>query len=85
MHHALKTGYRHIDSARVYRNEEPCGDAIRASGVPRSEIFFTSKVAPRNMGYNGTKTSIASSLKQSGLDYIDLQVMTRPMSSIYIY
>ena len=53
--HALRTGYRHIDSARAYRNEQPCADAIRASGLPRSEIFFTSKVPPQSMGYEETK------------------------------
>src|SRR5271154_4325531 len=55
--HAFKTGYRHVDSARVYRNEQPCADAIRASGIPREEIFFTSKVPPRSMGYEATKVS----------------------------
>lgn len=57
--HAFRSGYRHVDSARAYRNEQPCADAIRAfmkeSGVPRSEIFFTSKVPPRAMGYENTK------------------------------
>ncbi|MCJ1470884.1 hypothetical protein MMC07_009531 [Pseudocyphellaria aurata] len=43
---AFKAGYRHVDSARVYRNEGPCADAIKKSGIPRSEIFFTSKVPP---------------------------------------
>lgn len=77
--HALKTGYRHIDSARAYRNEQPCADAIRASGIPRSEIFFTSKVPPRSMGYEATKAAIESSFKQTGLDYIDLCVFAISM------
>jgi diketogulonate reductase-like aldo/keto reductase len=59
--HAFSAGYRHVDSARAYRNEQPCADAIRAfmkeSGVSRSEIFFTSKVPPRNMGYDNTKVT----------------------------
>ena len=76
--HAFKTGYRHIDSARVYRNEQPCADAIRRSGIPRSEIFFTSKVPPRSMGYDATKASIESSFKQTGLDYIDLYLVHAP-------
>ena len=61
--HAFKTGYRHIDSARAYRNEQPCADAIRSSthSIPRSEIFFTSKVPPRAMGYKATEVSSPSS------------------------
>lgn len=61
-----------VDSARVYRNEQPCADAIRKSGISRNDIFFTSKVPPRSMGYEATKASIESSFKQTGLDYIDL-------------
>ncbi|KAL2058084.1 hypothetical protein ABVK25_001702 [Lepraria finkii] len=76
--HAFKTGYRHVDSARVYRNEQPCAEAIRKAGIPRSEIFFTSKVPPRSMGYDKTKESINSSFKQTGLDYIDLYLIHAP-------
>ncbi|KAL9125956.1 MAG: hypothetical protein Q9217_004916 [Psora testacea] len=76
--HAFRNGYRHIDSARVYRNEQPCADAIRKSGIPRSEVFFTSKVPPRSMGYEATKASIESSFKQTGLDYIDLYLIHSP-------
>ncbi|KAL2041959.1 hypothetical protein N7G274_005147 [Stereocaulon virgatum] len=76
--HAFKTGYRHVDSARVYRNEQPCADAIRKAGIPRSEIFFTSKVPPRAMGYEKTKDSINSSFSQTGLDYIDLYLIHAP-------
>lgn len=61
-----------VDSARAYRNEGPCSAAIENSGIPRSEIFFTTKVPPRSMGYEQTKASIESSFKQTGLDYIDL-------------
>ncbi|KAL9628255.1 MAG: hypothetical protein Q9164_007345, partial [Protoblastenia rupestris] len=76
--HAFKQGYRHIDSARVYRNEQPCADAIRKSGIPRSEIFFTSKVPPRSMGYEATKAAIESSFTQTGLEYIDLYLIHAP-------
>ncbi|KAL8670177.1 MAG: hypothetical protein Q9168_005274 [Polycauliona sp. 1 TL-2023] len=76
--HAFKNGYRHIDSARVYRNEGPCADAIRKSGIPREEIFFTTKVPPRSMGYEATKASIKSSLSQTGLEYIDLYLIHCP-------
>ncbi|KAI9884889.1 MAG: hypothetical protein M1823_003330 [Watsoniomyces obsoletus] len=76
--HALKTGYRHIDSAVVYRNEEPCGEAIRKSGIPRNDIFYTSKVLPRSMTYESTKTSVETSLRKTGLDYIDLYLIHAP-------
>lgn len=56
----------------MYRNEGPCSDAIRNSGIPREEIFLTSKVPPRSMGYEKTKAAIESSFAQTGLDYIDL-------------
>lgn len=61
-----------IDSAVVYRNEEPCAEAIRKSGIPREDIFFTSKVPPRAMSYESTKTFVNTSLRKTGLDYIDL-------------
>lgn len=75
---AFESGYRHVDSARVYRNEQPCADAIRKCGIPRSEIFFTSKVPPRSMGYDATKSAIASSFSQTGLEYIDLYLIHAP-------
>ena len=75
---AFESRYRHVDSARVYRNEQPCADAIRKSGIPRSEIFFTSKVPPRSMGYDATNSAIASSFSQTGLDYIDLYLIHAP-------
>ncbi|MDI1490081.1 MAG: hypothetical protein OHK93_001281 [Ramalina farinacea] len=68
--HALRTGYRHIDSARVYRNEQPCADAIRTTSLP--------PVPPKAMGYDATKNSIASSLSQTGLEYIDLYLVHAP-------
>ncbi|KAL8782631.1 MAG: hypothetical protein Q9213_005218 [Squamulea squamosa] len=67
-----------IDSARAYRNEGPCAEAIKKSGIPRSEIFFTSKVPPRSMGYEQTKSSINSSFSQTGLEYIDLYLIHAP-------
>lgn len=62
--HAFKTGYRHIDSARAYRNEQPCADAIRSSthSIPRSEVYFTSKVPPRAMGYEAASVIQYSNL-----------------------
>lgn len=76
--HALKTGYRHIDSARVYRNEAPCAAAIKASGLKRQEIFFTSKIGPRDMGYDNTRKAIAASFAETGLDYLDLMLIHAP-------
>ncbi|KAL9612156.1 MAG: hypothetical protein Q9167_003235 [Letrouitia subvulpina] len=67
-----------VDSARAYRNEGPCAEAIKKSGIPREELFFTTKVPPRSMGYNETKASIKSSFSQTGLDYIDLYLIHAP-------
>ena len=63
-----------VDSARAYRNEGPSAEAIKKSGIPRSEIFLTSKVPPLAIGYEQTKSSIESSFTQTGLEYIDLYV-----------
>ncbi|KAI0908634.1 2,5-diketo-D-gluconic acid reductase A [Ustulina deusta] len=77
---AFKAGYRHIDSAAAYRNESGCGDAIRASGLPRSDIFYTSKVPTQVVkgGYEATKEQIDKSLKTAGVDYIDLMLLHAP-------
>lgn len=76
--HALKAGYRHIDSARAYRNEAPCASAMAKSGLPRSEIFFTSKVPPKAMGYENAKQAIEASFAETGLSYIDLYLIHSP-------
>ena len=76
--HAFKVGYRHVDSARVYRNEQSCADAIRKSGLKREEIFFTSKVPPKSLGYEAAKKAIESTFFQTGLDYIDLYLIHAP-------
>ncbi|KAI1402863.1 aldo-keto reductase [Hypoxylon fuscum] len=75
---ALNNGYRHIDSAAAYRNEEGCGDAIRSSKLPRSEIYFTSKIPRAGMSYANAKAQIETSLKTSGFDYIDLMLIHSP-------
>lgn len=62
----------HPDTARVYRNEQPCADAVRKCKIPRRDLFFTTKIPPRAMGYEQAKKSIESSFKQTGLEYIDL-------------
>ncbi|KAI0734168.1 Aldo/keto reductase [Fomitopsis betulina] len=80
--HALETGYRHIDSAEWYYNERDCGRAIRdfcaATGVPRSEVFFTTKLQ-NNGGYSAAKAAIARSYQKSGLGCIDLYLMHSPI------
>lgn len=78
--HALSSGYRHIDSARAYNNEGPVAEAMRASGLPRSSIFLTTKVppGPGPMGYEGTKKQIATSFAKTDLDYIDLYLVHAP-------
>ena len=76
--HAFKSGYRHVDSARAYHNEQPCADAIRASGIPRSEIFFTSKIPPRDKTYEDAKKAIDTTFAETGLDYVDLYLIHAP-------
>ncbi|KAL0931541.1 aldo keto reductase [Colletotrichum truncatum] len=74
---ALKVGYRHIDSAASYKNEAGCGSAIRqAKDIPRSDIFFTSKV--RYIHYDGAKDQVEATLKETGLEYIDLMLLHCP-------
>ncbi|KAL2126983.1 hypothetical protein VTI74DRAFT_11533 [Chaetomium olivicolor] len=77
---ALEAGYRHIDSAASYRNEGACGEAIRAAAasIPRSHIFFTSKVPPQKMSYEGAKAQVQDTLARCGLGYIDLMLLHAP-------
>lgn len=72
---ALKAGYRHIDTAAAYGNEESVGKAIKDSGVPREEIFVTTKVWNRDQGYESTLKACETSLEKLGLDYIDLYLI----------
>ncbi|KAI0392324.1 aldo-keto reductase-like protein [Xylariaceae sp. FL0594] len=77
---ALKIGYRHIDSAVAYRNEGPCGNAIRASKIPRSDIFFTTKIPTQAIksGYDAVKEQVDKSLETAGVDYFDLILLHAP-------
>lgn len=75
---ALKAGYRHIDSAEGYYNEESVGQAIRESGIPRKEIFLTTKLTNRHRTYEDAKQAIEDSLARLGLDYIDLYIIHWP-------
>lgn len=76
--HAIKSNYRHVDSATVYRNEEPAAKGMLASGIPRDQLFFTSKVPPRSINYDDAKKCVDESLKKTGLDYIDLYLLHAP-------
>ena len=76
---AIKVGYRHVDSAIYYQNEAACCLALVKSGVPRENLFFTSKIPPNSMSYEGAKAEIKSSLeKAEGLGYIDLMLLHSP-------
>lgn len=79
---ALKAGYRHIDTAAAYFNEEDVGKAVRDSGIPRDEIFVTSKLWLQDHGYEGAKRGIARSLRKLGLDYIDLYLIHQPYGDV---
>ena len=75
---ALEAGYRHIDTAQAYGNEEGVGQGIRESGLKREEVFITSKVKAELKSYKKAKASIDESLKKLGVDYIDLMLIHCP-------
>lgn len=75
---ALKAGYRSLDTAQSYFNEEEVGAAIEKSGVPREEIFLTTKVWVEHYGYDACKRSVEESLKKLKTDYIDLMLLHQP-------
>lgn len=79
---ALKAGYRHIDTAAAYFNEEDVGKAIRDSGIPREEIFVTSKLWLQDHGYEAAKKGIARSLRKLGIGYIDLYLIHQPYGDV---
>lgn len=76
---ALETGYRLIDTAAVYGNEEAVGSAIKKSGIPREEIFLTTKLWVQDASYDGVKKALETSLKKLGTDYLDLYLIHQPM------
>lgn len=75
---ALEAGYRHIDTAQSYKNEEGVGQALKETDVPRGEIFVTTKLHNRWHGYDRTKEAIKGSLEKLGVDYIDLLLIHWP-------
>lgn len=77
---ALALGYRHIDTARIYGNERDVGTAVRDSGLPRQEIFVTTKLWNDDQGYESTLRACERSLKELGLEYVDLYLVHWPVS-----
>ena len=80
---AISVGYRSIDTAQAYANEEGVGNAISKCGVPRDELFITTKVWISNAGYEKAKASIDESLKKLKTDYIDLLLIHQPFGDYY--
>lgn len=81
---ALNAGYRMIDTATVYFNEETVGAAIKKSGIPREEIFVTSKFWAQDAGYENTKNAFHLSLEKLGLDYLDMYLVHVPFGDYYV-
>ena len=80
---AISVGYRAIDTAQAYGNEEAVGRAVKNSGVPRDQIFLTTKVWVSNGGYENAKKSIEESLRKLSTDYIDLLLIHQPFNDYY--
>lgn len=80
---ALKAGYRSIDTAQSYFNEEEVGNAIRKSGVAREDIFLTSKVWIENYGYEACRRSVEESLRKLQTEYLDLMLLHQPFADYY--
>ena len=80
---ALSVGYRMIDTAQAYQNEEGVGNAIKKSGIPREDIFLVSKIWMTNYGYEAAKASIDESLRKLQTDYLDLMLLHQPFCDYY--
>lgn len=80
---ALSVGYRMIDTAQAYHNEEGVGAAVKNSGIARAELFLVSKIWISNYGYEKAKRSIDESLRKLGTDYIDLMLLHQPFCDRY--
>jgi diketogulonate reductase-like aldo/keto reductase len=79
---ALRFGYRHIDTARIYGNEADVGAAVRDSGVPREEVFVTTKLWNQDQGYDRALRAFDASLKRLGLAYVDLYLLHWPVAGL---
>lgn len=80
---AIQSGYRLIDTASAYENEEAVGRAIRRSGVPREELFVTTKLWITDTSYEGAKRGFRRSMERLGLEYIDLYLIHHPFHDYY--
>jgi len=80
--YALEAGYRHIDTAKIYDNEHSVGEAIREGGLPRSDVFVTTKLWNTDHGYDATMRAFAESREKLGLDYVDLYLVHWPVEGI---
>lgn len=80
---ALRVGYRLLDTAAIYMNEEAVGRAIAQSGVPRDELFVTTKLWVQDAGYDRTKKAFDHSLRRLGLDHVDLYLIHQPYGDVY--
>jgi len=80
---AIDSGYRLIDTAQAYGNEEAVGSAIKKRGVPRNELFITTKLWIQSNGYEGTRKAFENSLKRLQLDYLDLYLIHQPYGDVY--
>ena len=82
---AIDAGYRHIDTATLYNNERGVGDGVRASGVPRDEVFVTTKVWDDDHGFDKTRRAFDTSLELLGFDYVDLYLIHWPVPSTDLF
>ncbi len=80
---ALKAGYRLIDTAQAYENENEIGCAIKKSGIPREDIFITTKIRMKNYGYENCRKSVVESLENLGVDYLDMVLLHQPFGDYY--
>jgi diketogulonate reductase-like aldo/keto reductase len=83
VYEAIQAGYRLIDTAASYLNEEAVGKGIKKSGVPREELFITTKLWVQDASYEGAKKAFDHSLKRLGLDYLDLYLIHQPYGDVY--
>ena len=79
---ALETGYRHIDTAKLYNNERDVGEAVRESGIARGEIFITTKLWNSDQGYQSAHDAFNRSMDELGLDYVDLYLIHYPVKDL---
>ena len=80
---AIESGYRLIDTAAAYMNEEAVGEAIKKCGIPRGELFITTKLWVQDASYEGAKAAFQTSLDKLGLEYLDLYLIHQPMGDYY--